>query len=155
MAAMAVSWCARNFMDDANTIVFSFSRLRFAAGSSMVFVVNVGGLGDGDEDELHGQWGKKWLRIQQLVFSHSGNKFSVLMCFGNVVVAKLVVAHLCQEKIYPILLLLHKIQNFFICRYVHKVDFVYRVPYQPKRRMDMMNESRFMVYWFLHLPRKT
>lgn len=99
--------------------------------------------------------GGEWLRIQQLVFSHSGNKFSVFMCFGNVVVAKLVVAHLCQEKIYPILLLLHKIQNFFICRYVHKVDFVYRVPYQPKRRMDMMNESRFMVHWFLHLPRKT
>jgi hypothetical protein len=127
MAAMAVSWCARNFMDDANTIVFSFSRLRFAAGSSMVFVVNVGGLGDGDEDEL------------------------LWKCGGS----KLVVAHLCQEKIYPILLLLHKIQNFFICRYVHKVDFVYRVPYQPKRRMDMMNESRFMVHWFLHLPRKT
>ncbi len=114
-------------MDDANTIVFSFSRLRFAAGSSMVFVVNVGGLGDGDEDEL------------------------LWKCGGS----KLVVAHLCQEKIYPILLLLHKIQNFFICRYVHKVDFVYRVPYQPKRRMDMMNESRFMVHWFLHLPRKT
>jgi hypothetical protein len=90
-------------------------------------VVNAGGLGDGDEDEL------------------------LWKCGGS----KLVVAHLCQEKIYPILLLLHKIQNFFICRYVHKVDFVYRVPYQPKRRMDMMNESRFMVHWFLHLPRKT
>jgi hypothetical protein len=60
--------------------------------------------------------------------------------------SKLVVAHLCQEKMYHVLLLLHMIQNFFFCRYLHKVDFGCPVPYQPKRRMDIMNESRLMVY---------
>jgi hypothetical protein len=39
MAAMAVSWCARNFTDDANTIVFFFSSLWFAAGISMMLLM--------------------------------------------------------------------------------------------------------------------